>query len=1059
MNTILSVQWFCRHLFALTLLVLGLMFVRPASGAIAFDATASTSAINVSTVSWTHTVGSGSSEILIVGVALEDTSTAALAVNSITYNGVAMTPVANSIATDGTSTFNRSQLFYLLSPAAGAHTVSITLGGSVNGVSAGSVSLSGVAQSAPAAATSILDSGTSISASINAPTANSWLVDVAVSGAASTTLTPGSGQTLRWGNTQANSTGAQSTKALTATGTSSVSWTCANSSRMAVSVAVVAPNATTTPPSITTQPVSQTVNPGSSVTFSVVASGTAPLSYQWKFNNANIAGATNSSFTIASAQSSNAGSYTVTVSNSAGSVTSSAATLTINVPPTITTQPASQTVTAGSSVAFSVVASGTAPLRFQWRFNGANIAGATNSSFTIASAQSANAGSYTVVVTNVAGSTTSAAATLTVNTGAVAPTITTQPASQTVNAGSSVTFSVVASGTAPRGFQWKFNGANIGGATNSSFTIASAQSSNAGSYTVTVSNSAGSVTSSAATLTVNVAPTITTQPSSQTVNVGSSATFSVVASGTAPLRFQWRFNSANISGATNSSFTIASAQTSNAGTYSVVVSNAIGTVVSSGATLTVNTGGGSNTRFNLTGFATVAPGCTGGGVIAETDPAYRHCSTPLEFATAIRDANKTAGAVKVIEIMNDLNLGWNEVGSAVQTLASTPFRAHNPVLLHPVLLSVGMSLCDIKAKSGLTIFSANGSSIRHCNFNLKATANVIIRNLKFDENWEWDESTKGNYDKNDWDFITLGNGSAVSNIWIDHCTFTKAYDGIVDQKVGTVNVTFSWNKYVGDDGATNPNSWVRQQLNSLEANKSSFAFYNFLRTHGFSVEDIVQIVQAHDKMHLAGSNEKDPGNGTLAMTFHHQFVLGVWDRCMPRLRGGNVHNYNVYVDDSNVLVAKRLRDAIAAAMSSTDRNTLNNTYNFNPPINGSISTEGGALLVEKSVYMDCLWPLRNNQADPSDPTFTGKILALDTIYDFLNMDGSTTVVRGNSTDSGNPLGPFQATIIPFSWNLPSNQLPYTYTLDDPASLLSTLQSGAGAGTLTWSKDNWLKIAY
>jgi pectate lyase len=588
------------------------------------------------------------------------------------------------------------------------------------------------------------------------------------------------------------------------------------------------------------------------------------------------------------------------------------------------------------------------------------------------------------------------------------------------------------------------------------------QSANAGSYTVVVTNVAGSVTSAAATLTVNAAPvppSITTQPASQTVNAGSSVTFSVVATGTAPLSYQWKFNGGNITGATSSSLTLNNVQSANAGSYTVLVSNSAGSVTSAAATLTVNSGGGSNTKYNLTGFATVAPGCTGGGVIAETDPAYRHCTNALDFATAIRDANKTAGAVKVIEIMNDLNLGWNEVGSAVQTLSSTPFRSHNPPLLHPVLLTVGMSLCDIKAKSGLTIFSANGATIRHCNLNVKGCNNIIIRNLKFDENWEWDESTKGNYDKNDWDFITIANGSSVSNVWIDHCTFTKSYDGIVDQKAGSVNVTFSWNKYIGDDGATNPNSWVRQQINALEANKSSFAFYNFLRTHGFGVEDIVQIIQAHDKMHLAGSNEKDPGNATLAMTFHHQYVLSMWDRCIPRLRAGNVHNYDIYVDDSNVLVAKRLRDSIAATLSSGDQNTLNNTYSFNPPINGSISTEGGALLVEKSVYMDCLWPLRNNQTDVTDPTFTGKIQALDTIYDFLNADGSTTVVRGNSTDSGNPLGPFQAPIIPFSWNTSNGQLPYTYTTDDPSNLLSLVQAGAGAGVLTWSKDNWLKISY
>jgi len=113
--------------------------------------------------------------------------------------------------------------------------------------------------------------------------------------------------------------------------------------------------------------------------------------------------------------------------------------------------------------------------------------------------------------------------------------------------------------------------------------------------------------------------------------------------------------------------------------------------------------------------------------------------------------------------------------------------------------------------------------------------------------------------------------------------------------------------------------------------------------------------------------------------------------------------------------------------------------------------------VEKSVYIDCLWPLRNNQTDPSNPEYTGKIQALDTIY---QMD--STVIRGNSTDPGNPLGPFQAPIIPFSWNLSGNQLPYSYTADDPSQLQSIVTSptaGAGAGILTWAKTNWLVTAY
>ena len=178
----------------------------------------------------------------------------------------------------------------------------------------------------------------------------------------------------------------------------------------------------------------------------------------------------------------------------------------------------------------------------------------------------------------------------------------------------------------------------------------------------------------------------------------------------------------------------------------------------------------------------------------------------------------------------------------------------------------------------------------------------------------------------------------------------------------------------GDDEATNANSFVWQQINSLESNKTSHAFYNFLRNNGFSTTDIVTVIQGHDKTHLMGSNDKDPNNVNLSATFHHLWMNNCWDRAVPRLRAGNVHDFNIYVDDTGALAAKRLRDARQLAMSNASSNTLKNTYSFNPPLNGSISTELGAVLVEKSVYIDCLYPLRNNQTAPSDPTYTGKIL-------------------------------------------------------------------------------------
>src|SRR5207253_1999012 len=139
--------------------------------------------------------------------------------------------------------------------------------------------------------------------------------------------------------------------------------------------------------------------------------------------------------------------------------------------PTITTQPVNQTVTAGQTATFTVVASGTAPLSYQWQKNGANIAGATSSSYTTPATAIADSGAtFDVVVSNSVGNATSNLATLTVSAAPLAPTITTRPANQTVTAGQTATFTVVASGTAPLSYQWQKNGANIAGATSSSYT-------------------------------------------------------------------------------------------------------------------------------------------------------------------------------------------------------------------------------------------------------------------------------------------------------------------------------------------------------------------------------------------------------------------------------------------------------------------------------------------------------------------------------------------------------------------------------------------------------------
>jgi hypothetical protein len=344
-------------------------------------------------------------------------------------------------------------------------------------------------------------------------------------------------------------------------------------------------------PAISVQPVGQSVIAPAPATFSVTATGTGPLSYQWKKNTIDIPGAVASSYTTpATVLADNNSSFSVVVSSPYGSLASNGATLNVTaapVAPSISVQPADQTVLAPATATFSVVSSGTAPLSYQWKRNGIPV-GLNASSYTTPATTIGDHGSqYTVTITNAVGTANSGIATLTVN---AAPAITLQPTNQTVAAPATATFTVGANGTAPLTYQWKKGGADIPGATLPTYTTPATSAGDSGSlYSVVVTNAFGFATSGNATLTVNVPPAFTVHPASQTVLAPATATFSVTATGTAPLSYQWKKGGVAIGGATSSSYTTpATTFADNGAVYTVTVSNAGGSATSNPATLTVN---------------------------------------------------------------------------------------------------------------------------------------------------------------------------------------------------------------------------------------------------------------------------------------------------------------------------------------------------------------------------------------------------------------------------------------------------------------------------------------
>ncbi|MEY2879071.1 MAG: hypothetical protein RLZZ15_1451, partial [Verrucomicrobiota bacterium] len=493
-------------------------------------------------------------------------------------------------------------------------------------------------------------------------------------------------------------------------------------------------------PSITTPPVAATVNAGATATFTVVAGGTAPFSYQWRKGGVNITGnpsANTATLSLANVQSGDAANYDVVVGNGVGTdATSTAVALTVTpVAPTIVTPPAAATLLYGSNATFTVVASGTTPFTYQWRKGGVNLAngavtnaatvsGATTITLTLTSITSLDAGNYDVVVTNSVNSTTSAAAALTVTlpppgpqtnyaggayaqnfdtlpttgtttfTGAAPFDLSAAPANATGLAGwslvgiSGTPTLIAGTGTATNGAAYSYASAaattdralgsqgsgsvvarfgvsfvNTTGATLNTFTLGytgeqwrnggstnvnkltfayglGATNLSVGAFTNVDALSLSSVVSSATAgaldgnaaanrivlapvtitglawapgqtlvlrwsdaddtgaddglaiddLTFTATPVITTAPVAQTVNALTNVSFTVATSAT-PVTYQWRRNAVAITGntsATTATLTLTAVNAASAGAYDCVVTNSAGSTASPAAALVVN---------------------------------------------------------------------------------------------------------------------------------------------------------------------------------------------------------------------------------------------------------------------------------------------------------------------------------------------------------------------------------------------------------------------------------------------------------------------------------------
>jgi len=276
-----------------------------------------------------------------------------------------------------------------------------------------------------------------------------------------------------------------------------------------------------TPLTLTQQPLAQSVVAGTLVVLDVVANGSNPVSYQWYHDGVAVGGANQSSLRISGVSAANQGAYHAVLSNAVSTVTSDVATLAVNLPPGIATQPVGQTVEKGRSAVFAVEASGTAPFTYQWQQDGVDIDGATADTLNIESVGAANDGDYTVIVQNLHGAVVSDAATLDV---LLPLEVTVQPNDTYVAIAGTLNLSVVASGSGPYAYQWYYGASKIDGATGAELELPGMTVDDGGSYHVKISNSIEAVVSRDTAVVVEEPISINFQPVGAEILAGESAT-------------------------------------------------------------------------------------------------------------------------------------------------------------------------------------------------------------------------------------------------------------------------------------------------------------------------------------------------------------------------------------------------------------------------------------------------------------------------------------------------------------------------------------------------------
>lgn len=491
---------------------------------------------------------------------------------------------------------------------------------------------------------------------------------------------------------------------------------------------------------------------------------------------------------------------------------------------------------------------------------------------------------------------------------------------------------------------------------------------------------------------------------------------------------------------------------------------------------------------------------------------YVKVSTSDEFIKAINDAKYEyetiwddntntytqnlikEGSVKVIELTNDINLGYYTLSSEAKSYTSVVSDYANKynslkdyLYFSDMFLENGMSQIKIERTSNLMIYSKNKAKITHAGFKLTSCDNIVFRNIEFDELWQWedgiskDASKIGDYDAFGWSYFKIG---FCGYVWIDHCSFGKSYDGQIDYAnadyhstkatsfrapygaTSSKGISITWCDFAS--GSDDEEGYIYKMMYKLEQDylndNCTALYYKALRDKGISFEEILYGLATPQKKGFLIGDDQDykeddhveyDYNLQLSVTFANCRFIDLEDR-LPKVRGGNIYMHNCLIDSSNYSI---YREKLSSYNAANAVRSVNSSWKCALVSQGIVCGQGGSVKAENCIFKGIKTLLKNNDSGSIVPYNYGGYDLENCRYVYENVD-----YTGSSSDENHKFKNSNPTTLAtkyFKWNTIDGNKPYEFnTLIDLDNLDETLSNELyGVGVNESLKDYWLTFNY